>query len=154
MARKTADFTLLTKPLLRLAELFAIPFHRERGVLLAGDLDRALRHWDEFPGDPTGLEAFVNHFHLDDLAGDSAAGPVKRKDLMRLGESLVSVWASRLAPTEEPVVFYLGGRDGVVLRFHLVRPGAKPWIPADAHLLAKERLRVFELKDSTLRRVS
>jgi hypothetical protein len=129
----------------RLVCLFAMPFYELDDAVLAGDEREGRRHAEHFHDDPTGLEAFVNHYHLQDyVKGIRLDQKALRRLLISTGEALVMVWSERLVRLlgERRVLFYLGGKTDVVLRFHLERSGA-PWVELKPALLKRERMRVY-----------
>jgi hypothetical protein len=147
MPRKTPTDKLLvlTKSLI---ELFSMPFHAVGDTVLtgeAGDARRTERCLNSFT-DSIGAEAFANHYHLEDyLEGLRIKPAARRRLLMTLAEALVKVWSERLVRLlgERSAIFYIGGSDTVYVRFHVERPGAKPWTSHEPAFLKKERLRVY-----------
>jgi len=121
--------------LVRLADLFAAPFHEIEGAIVLGNRGEALRHLEEFRGDPTGFEAFVNHVHLEDIVSGISFEPrTKRRRLLYVGEILINVWVDRFVALlrDRAALFYLGGSNDVTLRFHLEREQYPPWLPCDS----------------------
>jgi hypothetical protein len=142
----------------RLAVLFAMPIHQSGdALLLAIDAKEAERHCTEFPGDVTGLEAFVNHYHLSDFVSGLVLKPKsKRRQLKQLGQAVVTVWAERITHLlgERTALFYLGGREDISVRFHLERDGMPPWAPLEPAFLRKERMAIFRASSTGLRRIA
>jgi hypothetical protein len=131
-----------------LADLFAIPFSDTSGRVVAGDANRATRHLSSYPDDPTGYEAFVNHFHLEDTLMIPYSDGAIRALLVEVGRDLVKAWAGRLqaAFPEHSFLFYLGGTDSVALRFHVDRGDGREWANLnDRSFLRAEQIDVFRL---------
>jgi len=151
------DWTSSAALLKRLALLFAMPIHQHGDALLLASAKEAERHHTEFPGDATGLEAFVNHYHLCDFVSGLSFDPrSKRRQLKQLGQAVVTVWSERIAHLlgERSALFYLGGRENIAVRFHVEREGVPPWAPLDPTFLRKERMVVFRASSAGLQRIA
>jgi hypothetical protein len=159
MPRKTPTDKLLvlTKSLI---ELFSMPFHEVGDTVLtgvAGDPRDGERFLDTYPGDPIGAEAFANHYHLEDYIEGLRLKPrAQRRLLMTLAEALVTVWSERLVRFlgGRFAIFYIGGRDTVFIRFHVERPGTKPWASHEPAFIKKERLRVYRTAGCVVERIA
>lgn len=131
----------------RVAELFATRIVVLDGVIAIGDPAELRRHREHFEEDKTGLEAFVNHVHLEELLHRIIRPPFKRRpEALRLGEQLIRVWAERIAGiagADVSLLFYLGGSEDVVLRFHTERMNVHPWIALNKKEARSLKLRVF-----------
>ncbi|MEP7012500.1 MAG: hypothetical protein ABJC13_19440 [Acidobacteriota bacterium] len=142
----------------RLSELFAMPLFELNSTLLTGDLKEAERHFSDWdPNDPIGLEAFVNHYHLEDYIRELGLDPKKeRRELNRLADALVLVWLERLTGIlgERTLLFYVGGEQDVIVRFHVERPGSVPWMNLDPAFIKKARMRIFRASRSGLERIA
>jgi hypothetical protein len=139
-----------------LTYLFSMPLHQMGDVVVTGDPESAKRHLEEFPGDPIGLEASVNHYHLEDyIKGLRLKPKAHRRLLMTLAEALVMVWSERLVRFigERAAIFYVGGADTVVIRFHVDRPSAEPWAALTPAFMRKERLRVYRSTGGVVQRI-
>jgi len=117
--------------LANLSEAFTTPIQEYGGAVLAGQPTIIERHLALFPGDPTALESFVNHLHIEDLAGGFLG--VKDADrlvLLAIGRALIHVWAERMRqlPRAREILFFLGGADTVSLRFHVFRGEKAAWL--------------------------
>ena len=135
-----------------------MPLHElDCGVVL-GDLDKARRHRGSFLSDPTGFEAFVNHFHLEDILIDfDFEAKKRRREALFLGENVILVWAERLRSLLKgrATLFYLGGPDDVTLRFHLERPGDPSWFSLDnPSAIRKQRLRIYRSVGDGVERIA
>ena len=118
---------------------------------------RRERHAAAFPGDPTGLEAFVNHIHLPDLVSGPSSSD--RQTLARLGKALVRVWGERLRPLlrGRTALFILSGRlaRDMTLRFHIERKDGRPWLDQlDDQFIRRERVNLYRVTESEVREVS
>ncbi len=142
----------------KLTSLFSMPLFVLGDTVLSGDFKEANRHrasWD--PDDPIGLEAFVNHYHLEDFVEEFSLEPRrKRRELNRLVDALVLVWAERMTGIlgERAALFYVGGEEDVIVRFHVDRPGAVPWMSPDSAFIKKARMRIFRTSRSGLERIA
>lgn len=100
--------------------------------------------WDDsFANDLTGLECFVNHYHIDrpgdgSLRASATAGIVAAKEFKRMievtkipGEFRVIVSANYNSVCEPP--FY-----GAVVRFHKIRPDQQAWVDDDLENYKRE----------------
>lgn len=146
-----------TAALSKIASLFAIPLFEMGGAILSGNPEDAKRHTAEFPGDLVGLEAFVNHYHLEDYVGEFHLEPrQQRRVLNRLAETLALVWSERLVKIigNRTALFYLGGSDSVVVRFHLERTDEVPWADLNPDFLKRSRIRVFRSSLLGLERIA
>jgi hypothetical protein len=143
-----------------LMELFSMPFHAVGETVLtgdAGDPGAAERFLNSYPGGPIGAEAFANHYHLEDFIKDLHLEPrARRRFLMTLAEALVKVWSERLVRLlgERSAIFYIGGRDTVLIRFHVERPGAAPLTSHEPAFIKKERLRVYRTTGGVVERIA
>jgi hypothetical protein len=141
----------------RITRLFAMPIHEVDGALLTGDLREARGHRESCSGDFIALEAFVNHYHLSDFIDGLTLEPKdKRRILTSLADAVVVVWSQRLTHllADRSVLFYVGGREDVTVRFHVERPDSPAWAPFDPAFLRRERMRVFRASTSGLQRVA
>jgi hypothetical protein len=130
---------------LNLSNLFNISFYPLGDAVLSGSLPSAERHLESFPNDSTGLEAFVNHVHLEDVTNLDAEKD--REILLAIGRNIINVWKDRLQPyvNGRKIVFFLGGSDSVSLRFHIIRNDGRDWIDlSDQKLIDRERIEVFQ----------
>jgi hypothetical protein len=97
--------------------------------------------------DPIGVESLMNKYYVRDLTG-YVFDQDDRENLMPVGRALVKVWAERIAlrfPGRR-VLFFLGGEEAVILRFHVRREGQHDWTDIeDRRFLRKARLEVYEL---------
>ena len=142
------------RALVDLSALFAVPLVEFDGCIVISDEAESRRHASSFPGDPVGFESFVNHVHLDDVLA-SAAGKPTRKDMLKVGESIIKVWAERLRSVlrGRTVLFYLGGVQGVTLRFHVARARGTEWMNLDdKSFRSKEKMAIFRLTEAGLRK--
>lgn len=148
--RRGSQYRTLLQALSGAARLFAMPIASAGASIILGDRKAATRTASSFQGDPTALEAFVNHVHLDDLLGGlplSTDGA--REALVALGRALVEVYTERARPFlgGRELIFYLGGRDTVSLRFHVFRGSEEAWARLDdADFLEQERCEVIRIK--------
>jgi hypothetical protein len=137
------------RSIVELSELFSAPFHKVGDAIVVGDLASIEHHQSSFPDDPTGFEAFVNHFHLEDIFfGLISPVGTEREILVHIGMSLITVWGDRMRDIlgERQALFYLGGQDTVALRFHIERQDGKPWIDlSNSGFLEQEQLNVFRV---------
>jgi hypothetical protein len=155
MPKKTPTDTLLAV-ITNLTHLFSIPLQQMGDAVLTGSASSAERHLREFPGDPIGLEATVNHYHLEDyIKGPRLKPRAQRQLLMTLAEALMRVWSERLLPFlgDRAAIFYLGGTDTVVIRFHVERPDTEPWTTLTPAFMKKERLRVYRSAGGAVERI-
>ncbi|HEV7672034.1 MAG TPA: hypothetical protein VGS22_26230 [Thermoanaerobaculia bacterium] len=155
----TADRRDPETALRRLSGLFAMPLFELNGIILTGDLKEAQGHFSSGePDDPIGLEAFANHYHLEDYVRELGLDPRKRRrELNRLADALVLVWTERLMGIlgERTLLFYVGGEEDVIVRFHVERPGGRPWMALDdPAFIKKARMRVFRVSRSGLERIA
>lgn len=152
MAMKMTN-TTARRALKALAETFSVRLFEIDGCVVI-DEDEFHRHRQSFLRDPTGLEAFVNHLHLEDVTGELLpleAG--NRATLVQIGEQVIRVWADRLSAIlkERQAMSYLGGADTVPVRFHLLRRESAAWLDlADLAFLRKERITAWLLTRSGL----
>jgi hypothetical protein len=104
--------------------------------------------------DPVGVESTMNKRYVTDLVG-RAIDENARDVLMRLGRAIMHVWAERIAllfPGRD-VVFYLGGSESVILRFHVRRTGMTDWTDlTDREYFAASNLEVYILYNGNLTR--
>jgi hypothetical protein len=155
MPGKTPTDTLLAV-IKNLTHLFSIPLRQMGDAVLTGSAHSAARHRKEFPGDPIGLEATVNHYHLEDhIQGPRLKPRAQRQLLMTLAEALMRVWSERLVRFlgDRAAIFYLGGADTVVIRFHVERPGTEPWTTLTRAFMKQERLRVYRSAGGVVERI-
>ncbi len=142
----------------KVAQLFAAKIVVLDGVVAIGDPAELRRHWKHFEGDKTGLEAFVNHFHLEELLRRIVRPPLKRRpEALRLGEQLIRVWAERIAGiagAEVSLLYYLGGSEDVVLRFHSERANEHPWMAIGKKGARSFRLRIFRSRGGEVSRLA
>ncbi len=147
----------LPQELVALANLFGVTFSSLDECVVVGDVAKAGRLRPLFPDDPVGLEALVNHVYLEDLFHSMVVPKGElRRALVKIGQTLISVWHERMAPLLDgrEVIFYLGGRDTVAIRFHLVRDSSPSWLDlSDASFVRRERVRVFRGSPDGLERV-
>jgi hypothetical protein len=158
MPRKTPTDKLLvlTKSLI---ELFSMPFHAVGDKVLtgdAGDPKDAERFLNSYPGNPIGAEAFANHYHLEDYVEGLRLKPrAQRRFLMTLAEALVKVWSERLVRLlgERSAIFYIGGTDTVLIRFHVERPG-KRLTALTLSYVKRSRLQVYRTTGGVVERIA
>lgn len=137
-----------------LAKLFSLEISTRGDAVVLGDQAEAARHAQAFAGDPTGLEALVNHWHLEELfVGARLDRAGRRRAALRLGRRLAGVLAERLALRfgDRPFIFLLGGENDVVLRLMSIRTDAPPWFPyEDPRQRRRFRLLAFRAAGGTL----
>lgn len=119
-----------SKLLMPLSKLFAKPFIKIQSVVLDDD-GRSVEDKPIVIDDPVYLEV-SNHIHLE----DEFPQRLKRRLLIAIGRQVIEVWNQRLRLLvgDTPVLFYLGGTDTVMLRFHQEHEGYIPWIADHEHL--------------------
>jgi hypothetical protein len=126
----------------------ASPF-RINECICVGRREHAEIHLQEFGGDCVGFEAFVNHVHMSDILPNILRQLGTDRSLMeQVARTIVRVWADRIRILLDgrSALFFLGGQDDVVIRFHIERPGLAPWVdPSDRAFVAKEHLQVFRV---------
>jgi len=88
------------------------------------------QHQTSFKDDPAGLEAFLNHVHIEELVSQTLPLPANYAALVEIAERLMRVWSDRMAPLlkQRQVLFYIGGVDTVSVRFHIERDGEPAWM--------------------------
>lgn len=149
---KTKQREQMIRAMESLAELSALPFHRVGDAILMGNLDTIQRKLDSYPDDITGLESFVNHVHLEDtLSNLLQTSGEERAILFRIGISIIKTWSERIKYLldDREVLFYLGGKDTVSLRFHIDRKDGQGWVDlSDVEFLKREQLSVFRVNRS------
>jgi hypothetical protein len=122
-------------------------------ALVLGDRQTLLSRRLAFEGDDVEFEIFENHFHLEDVTGGILQVTGKeRETLARLGYAVMLVIYGKLKPFlhKNNVLFYIGGRDTVMLRFH-TEVTDRNWIDIeDWSLLERENVRVFRATKSSL----
>lgn len=142
-----------------LVALFSAPICDEHGCVTLYRPYSADAKSPMFPGDPVGLEAFVNQVNLLFMFHGSLKPVVKKAQLMQLGVALIGVWAERLRVSlgKRRVLFYLTGKaaEDINVRFHVERPKLDPWLDwKDAKSLREESARVYRLDKSGLTRLA
>jgi hypothetical protein len=124
------------------------PFELDRCICI-GDRKQAELHMGEFGEDRVGFEAFVNHVHVSDIFATGAKRLGGDRELVeQLARTIIRVWADRIRPLlrGRSVLFYMGGREDVAIRFHVERPGVAPWVDLVGRaFLASEHLHVFRV---------
>lgn len=105
--------------------------------------------------DPVDVESTMSKRYVSELAGELIDGS-SREQLMVCGRAIVQVWAERIAARfpGRNVLFYLGGEEDVIVRFHVRRPGIYDWLDLeDRPFILRSRLEVYELHDQRLERL-
>jgi hypothetical protein len=105
--------------------------------------------------DPIGTEATMNKRYVWDLMG-GLIDVDARDDLMTFGRAIMRIWSERIALRfpDMPVLFYLGGSESVILRFHVRRSGLPDWIElSEGDFLTESKLEVYELRHGQLLRM-
>ena len=153
----------ISSALERLAELFSAEFRRIGDAVILNDMaDPGVTadissYLNQFKQDLTGIESFNNHFHLEDIADITFTGDeLVRTKLMEVGRALIKVWAERLhiMLKGQAILFYLGGVDSVIVRFHLERTHEATWIHlSDTAFIQKERIEVYRGLDGKVIRL-
>lgn len=142
----------------KVADLFAAPIAQIDGMVVLVDRAELERHEAHFKGDKTALEAFVNHVHLEDLvSGLRQPAGNARREALRLGELLIRVWSERVAGitgSDLALLFYLGGTEDVVVRFHVERANEHPWIAISKKEARSLKLRVYRLRGGEVTRLA
>jgi len=144
----------MQKMTLRLAALFCCRIIDNHGLLLLGTA-QAQRGIIDPPADPVGVESVLNKVHIADVI-DAGDGVLRRSALMVIGRSLIKVWAERISLhyPDRKVLFYLGGGDSVILRFHTRRVEHNDWLDlTDLSFIAQSRIEVYELSEGLLNRI-
>lgn len=75
--------------------------------------------------------------------------------MLTVGESIIKVWAERLRSVlrGRAILFYLGGVQGVTLRFHVAREKGTEWMSLDdKSFRSREKMTVFRLTEAGLRK--
>jgi hypothetical protein len=124
------------------------------GLLLLSTAQVRASGWDGL-GDPVSIEATMNKRYLSELIGDAISAS-SRADLMRYGRAIIQIWSERIALRfpDRVVVFYLGGSESVLVRFHARRLGVPDWADlADRAFLSASLIEVFELRNGNLNKV-
>jgi hypothetical protein len=106
--------------------------------------------------DPVAVESTMNKRAVVDLAGH-AYDERSREELMTVGRAILRVWSERIALLfgDRDVVFYLGGSESVVIRFHVRRSGVADWLNlADREFLNASKIEIYLLHDRRLARMS
>jgi len=142
-AQRFAD--LAAEPLIQIGEAYLIGDQVESSLPFRSDADL------------TRLEHSENHFHLADVFGIAPSKiEMFRDQLMSLGERLVKIWHDRIRATgtQAPVVFYLGGEEDVIIRFHLER-SVGPWLSSvqDHDFLVQSKVRMYRGEGRTVQRL-
>ncbi len=100
--------------------------------------------------DLVGIESTMNKRYVADL---SRLDENARETLMTVGRAIMLVWSERIAlrfPGRD-VLFYLGGSESVILRFHVRRPHLTDWTDlSDREYLTASMLEVYLLHDGNL----
>ncbi len=106
--------------------------------------------------DRVSVEATLNKRYVADLVGHAFVDDANRDELMICGRAIMHVWSECIALRfpGRVVVFYLGGRESVILRFHVRRPGVREWTDlSDREFLSQSLIEVFLLEDGKLERL-
>jgi hypothetical protein len=140
-------------------EAASTPIIEVEGMLLLRT-KQALRPWAHESGeiDRVGAEATLNKRYVVDLLDlTNVRCDEVREELTQCGMKLIEIWASRIS-LEFPskvVVFYLGGSEDVILRFHVRRDGVRDWTDLnDRQFLLSSHLQVYELRSGKLRLIA
>lgn len=150
------DLALVSNAALRsLLHTFCHDLIDRDGMLLLST--RQVREWQVEAGtvDPVDVESSMNKRYVSELVGDFVAGDA-RDELMVCGRAIIQVWAERIAVRfpERHVIFYLGGSDAVIVRFHVRRDGVHDWLDLDdRQFLLQSRIEVYELRDRCLQQI-
>ena len=159
MPRKKTPTDKLLVVTRSLIDLFSMPFFAVGDAVLTGDAAEAIhaeRFLDSYPGNPIGAEAFANHYHLEDYVEGLRLEPrAQRRFLMTLAEALVKVWSERLVRLlgERSAIFYIGGKDTVLIRFHVERPGQRLTALTPSYV-KRARLRVYRTTGGVVERMA
>jgi hypothetical protein len=140
-----------------LAASFDIPLHCTSDAVFTRGIPLAYERAHTPIDDLTGLESDVNSFRMHDLVGGVLEDKGhERRVLRRIGRALIHVWADRLrgqAP-DRSFLFYLGGRDTLILRFHTERSSIPHWTDiTDLQFLRRCRIEVHRSSLAGLERV-
>ena len=116
-----------------------------------------VRNWelDGAPVDAVDVEATMNKRYVAELVGDLIEADA-REELMACGRSIIQIWAERIALRfpERNVIFYLGGSESVIVRFHTRRHGVDDWLDVtDRQFVLQSRLELYELRDRRVNRI-
>lgn len=153
----TLTLTPVARAFIGISHLFAARFHEYEDAILIENPIRIQRHTRVFGPDHSGLEAFVNHVHLEDACA-SVLLPRShgRRALMDIGRMLVITWGERMRPMlkDRQAIFYLGGEDSVTLRFHVDRADGMGWLDLNSNrLVKKERMELYRVDPSQILRL-
>ncbi|KAB8144385.1 hypothetical protein F8S13_05790 [Chloroflexia bacterium SDU3-3] len=131
---------LLRNSMESLSMLFSMKFKQIGGVVVVTNNLNMKFFAEKMISDPVGYEASENHFHLDYMISRD----LSRKVLMDIGKGIIFVWNERIhTMIDDNVIFYLGGDDSIILRFHLER-GDDYWLPPhNTGLLKREKMAVL-----------
>jgi hypothetical protein len=123
-----------------------------RGCLVLPSTETGERAWVL---DAISVETTLNKRYIKDLVTPAVAAD-QHDALMRCGRVLVRAWAAQLT-TRFPaatILFFLGGSEDVIVRFHVERPPSPNWADlSDTSFLHAARLEVYRLNDGVLTRV-
>jgi len=106
--------------------------------------------------DPVDVEATLNKRHLTDLV-PGAVFENSYEKLMACGRAIIKIWSERIALhfPSHVVLFFLGGAEDVVLRFHVRRKGIADWTDLnDRDFLISNRLEIYELRGERLEKIA
>jgi hypothetical protein len=144
--------------LANVSDAFTTPIQECGDAVLAGQPAAIERHLTDFPGDPTALESFVNHLHIEDLTtGMLGVKGADRLALLAVGRALIHVWAERIRhlPRPRAILFYLGGLDTVGLRFHVFRDQKAAWLDLTSpEFIRGEAIEVYLADAEGIRKVA
>lgn len=137
---------------------FVQPFVDDGDALFAASALPWLYAQRKGAADITGIEATVNTFHIRHFTDGAITdkGP-DRRSLMKLGRALIQVWSARLQGQlqQRTLLFYLGGRDEVLLRFHVERPEVPNWTDiSDSQFFRRRRLEVYRATATSVERIA
>lgn len=145
--------------IVQVAKLFATQFVLVEDSIVISEHE-FYAHAHLFKGDLDGLEAFINHIHLEDVVQmpRNAVNPQEQRHaLLETGRLLIQVWHERIQFLYNGVVilFYLGGSDTVSVRFHKSRSIANAWINlSDQDFLNRESIEVYRSSEEGVELIS
>lgn len=132
---------LLKNSMESLSTLFSMKFKKVEGILIATtNLNSRKTSVNQPISNPVWYESTMNHYHLDYMISRD----LSRKVLMDIGKGIIFVWNERIHTViDDNVIFYLGGDDSIILRFHLERGDDFLMPPHNTAPLKREKIAVF-----------